>query len=315
MSLANTVALIKALIKPELSDVKSAIGEMPKEKRSSKTGVDLDVADPEGNVLVRFKNGHIQTKEFNSETVPVNKGSGATADIDFADINGNVILRLANGQIITKKFNSEYIRQLTGKKWVVIGDSLTEHNVRATKNYYDYVAEETGITVVNLGRSGRGYAKESNGMNFRGVVASIPEDADLITIFGSGNDMSAQLDLGTVTDSTNETLCGCINITLDAIFEAFPLVPLGIITPTPWINNEPSDGTTNFSNYCEKIVEICALRGIPCLDLYHCSNLHPDDADFRDIAYSRDEGNGVHPDENGHKIIAPRFRQFVFSLI
>ena len=204
---------------------------------------------------------------------------------------------------------------MTGKKWTVIGDSLTEHNQRATKNYHDYIAEETGITVVNLGRSGRGYAKVSDGMNFSGVYVNIPEDTDVITIFGSGNDMSSGLSLGTATDSSNTTICGCINLALDSIYSAFPLVPIGVITPTPWENAEPSDGTTGMSNYCAKIVEICGLRGIPCLDLYHCSNLHPDDDDFKEIAYSKDEGSGVHPDENGHKFIAPRFRQFLFSLI
>ena len=33
--------------------------------------MDLDIADTNGNVLVRFANGHIQTKEFNSENLDV----------------------------------------------------------------------------------------------------------------------------------------------------------------------------------------------------------------------------------------------------
>ena len=40
-------------------------------KSSDATGVDLDIADTNGNVLVRFANGHIQTKEFNSENLDV----------------------------------------------------------------------------------------------------------------------------------------------------------------------------------------------------------------------------------------------------
>lgn len=36
---------------------------------STATGIDLDVADPNGNVLVRFKNGEIQTKNFNSADI------------------------------------------------------------------------------------------------------------------------------------------------------------------------------------------------------------------------------------------------------
>lgn len=280
-------------------------------------GADLDVSDEDGNVIMRLADGHIKTKKFNSAVTSTNSGSDSTADLDISDVNGNVIMRFADGNIKTKNFDSSLIRNLVGKKWVVIGDSLTEHNQRATMNYHDYIAQETGVTVVNLGRSGRGYAKVADGMNFSGVVANIPSDADVITIFGSGNDKSLiqTVPLGDITDDDNTTLCGCINLTFDAIFAAFPLVPLGVITPTPWKNSEPSDGTTTMSQYCEKLVQICARRGIPCLDLYHCSNLHPNDSDFQEIAYSHDEEDGVHPDENGHKFIAPRFREFLFTLI
>ena len=52
---------------------------------------------------------------------------------------------------------------LNDKKWVVVGDSLTEKNNRATKNYHDYISEEVGINVINMGVGGTGYKrKESN---------------------------------------------------------------------------------------------------------------------------------------------------------
>lgn len=147
------------------------------------------------------------------------------------------------------------------------------------------------------------------------ALQEIPNDADVITIFGSGNDMSAHLELGTITDTGNDTLCGCINQTLDVIFNNHPLVPLGVITPTPWKDNEPSDSNTGMKNYAEAITQICARRGIPCLDLYHCSNLHPSNAIFRTLAYSKDDGDGTHPDETGHAIIAPRFEAFLKTLL
>lgn len=300
----------------EFDELKSAVEKSPEVVESDAENVDLDVSDTDGNVILRLQDGHLLTKYFNSKNQPVSSsGSNATADLDISDVNGNVVLRLKDGEIYVRHFYSGYIRQLTGKKWTVIGDSLTEHNQRASKNYHDYIADETGISVVNLGHSGRGYAKVASGLNFAGVVPSIPADTDVITIFGSGNDKSSELDLGDITDDDNTTICGCINLTFDALFDAYPLIPLGVITPTPWINSEPSDGVTAMSQYCEKLVQICARRGIPCLDLYHCSNLHPDDVSFRELAYSKDDGNGVHPDEVGQAIIAPRFRQFLFTLI
>lgn len=201
-----------------------------------------------------------------------------------------------------------------GKKWTVVGDSHTEHNIRATKNYHDYVAEKTGITVVNLGKSGAGYKRqEENNKAFYQLVASIPEDSDVVTIYGSGNDLS-QL-LGEVTDTGTETLCGCINTTIDNFNARLPGTPLGIVTPSPWSNANPSNDNCAMARYSAAIVEICRRRSIPCLDLYHCSNLRPWEASFRELFYTRDDGGGCHPDENGHAILAPRFAAFLEQLI
>ena len=69
-------------------------------------------------------------------------------------------------------------------------------------------------------------------------VSDIPEDADVITIFGSGNDLSSDQTLGNVTDTGTDTICGCINATIDAIYERIPLARLGIVTPTPWVGSK-----------------------------------------------------------------------------
>lgn len=200
----------------------------------------------------------------------------------------------------------------SGKKWVCIGDSLTEVNIRTTMHYHDYVAEATGISVVNLGVSGTGYAKGSNTFNSR--IDSVPTDADVVTIFGSGNDLSAGIDLGEITDTGTETLCGCINTTIDSLIARMPAVQLGVVTPTPWVGQQPGAGKP-MEAYANAIVEICKARSIPCLDLYHCSNLRPWTEEGRAACYSKDDGNGVHPDETGHKLIAPRFKVFVESLL
>lgn len=197
-------------------------------------------------------------------------------------------------------------------KWAAIGDSLTEKNFRASKNYCDYIVDKTHINLINLGIGGTGYR---NSMPFYTRVLDIPEDVDLITIFGSGNDLNRNYELGSITDIDTNTICGSINKVITEIQNKFPLVPFGIITPTPWQNCEPHEPNNPFIEYVKAIVEICNLRGVPCLDLYHCSNLHPSDEQFRKIAYSKDDGNGVHPDKNGHKIIYPRIFNFIKSLI
>lgn len=209
-----------------------------------------------------------------------------------------------------------------GKKWVVFGDSLTEVNVRTTKHYFDYISEKTGISTYNMGNGGSGYASErGDGTAFYQRIGDVPTDADVITIFGSFNDLSeigtgsGQIPLGDADDSGITTVGGLINETFDVLFETYPLANLGVVTPCPWVYANPTNEPNNASAYCDLIVAVCKRRGIPCLDLFHCSGLRPWESAFRALAYTKDEGNGVHPDETGHKILAPHFEGFLDTLL
>lgn len=277
----------------------------------------------------------------------------------------NPILETVLDNIDTVRHSPE-LEKWGGIKWVAFGDSLTESNYRATKNYHDYVHDWTGITVVNRGVSGSGYKElySSSKAFYQRVRTQTDSDAGVITIFGSGNDLHRQngvlkYEIGDVTDTGTDTICGCINDTLDWLQQNFPLVPLGIVTPTPWRsqNQVPSnlDASNKMTEYCNKLIAICEMRGIPYLDLYHCSNLHPESNAFCGVAYRRDatyaassqgvDGaievteellpivqefglpnaavgdwvlptySGVHPDEAGHRFIAPRFKAFLETLI
>ena len=259
-----------------------------------------------------------QTNSFdNSKSLIFIKGNSLNDDTlknYLTEVNGYKI----------KEYN-DYIDNLTahplrGKKWVVVGDSLTEVNGRTTKNYHKYIADETGIEVINMGVSGTGYKKtEEKGTAIYQRINNIPTDVDIITIFGSGNDLglfneSNTSVLGEVNDTTTDTICGCINITLDNLYQRIPTVRLGIVTPTPWIGYPPHIANNKMELYTQKLIEICKRRSIPVLDLYHGSNLRPWDETFRNLMYSRDDGNGVHPDENGHKQIYRFFLKFIETL-
>lgn len=202
-----------------------------------------------------------------------------------------------------------------GKVWTVVGDSLTEKNQRTDLNYHDYIAEATGITVINQGYSGSGYAKTGAGHAFHLRINKVPANSDVVTIFGSFNDLSSGLELGAPSDTGTETICGCINTTIDNLIAVMPAVSLGIVTPTSWSGGDPANPNNGQTKYVDALVEICKNRSIPCLDLYRCSNLRPWTEEGRLACYSKDDGNGTHPDENGHKLIASRFKAFLESLI
>ena len=225
----------------------------------------------------------------------------------------NAYVTEINNYPILNNTQSTYTDPLKGKKWVVVGDSLTEKNSRATKNYHDYVAKSTGINVVNMGVSGTGYKRqEENNRAFYQRILNIPKDTDIVTIFGSGNDLSQTL--GTPTDTGTDTICGCMHKTIQNLFSVIPGVRVGIVLPCPWGPYQPSNKENVMARYCDALKEIAEYYSIPVLDLYHGSNLRPWDDTFRDLYYKRDDGGSVHPDEDGHALLANKFEMFIRSL-
>lgn len=209
-----------------------------------------------------------------------------------------------------------------GKKWVCVGDSITEKNSATTVHYFDYISGVNGMTVVNMGVGGTGYMRGKENSNaFYQRVSQIPTDSDVITIFGSGNDLAQYSNIGEYTDATTDTICGCVNATLDAIFTRCPTTPVGIIAPSPWQSYPTTKTSENImEGYVEKLEKIAKYRGVPFLDLYHCSNLRPEDSTNRISCFYNDasldgNGDGVHPNELGHAIISTKIRAFLETLI
>lgn len=68
----------------ETSELKEAIENQPETKTTTKTGVDLDIADDDGNVILRLKDGHIQTANFDSSKLEKAKKFGVVKENRFA---------------------------------------------------------------------------------------------------------------------------------------------------------------------------------------------------------------------------------------
>ena len=263
------------------------------------------IVDDNGNVIdkeLSENSGDLQTYEA-TITIPANAA--------YLNVSGTWYDFFCKKKIKVISNTKPFIN----KKWACMGDSLTEKNAKASTHYYDYISNSTGIEIVNLGVSGSGYMNGAgSNKQFYNRVDSIPLDSDVVTIFGSGNDN--QLPLGNVSDTGTETVCGCINTTIDNIIERIPTVSLGIVSPTPWESYPPYLSTDNkMENMVTAMKQICEDRSIPFLDLYHCSNLRPWTEEGRAACYTKDNGSGVHPDETGHKLIASRFKAFIESLI
>lgn len=211
---------------------------------------------------------------------------------------------------ILNDFNNQ--NRFINKKWVALGDSLTDIGTLGINvdNYVNYVSNILNINFVNLGIAGSGYkAREGFEQAFYQKALTIPNDTDVITIFGSFNDIGKEL--GNITDNTTETICGCMNKAFDNIMNNYPNAVLGVIIPTPW--ELYSKNNIQANNYVNALIDICKYRSIPYLDLFHHSNLFPYDESFKNKFYLN--ADGVHPNTLGHKKFAPQIANFINSIL
>ena len=204
--------------------------------------------------------------------------------------------------------------EYNGKKIAVIGDSWSDTtNNTCNKRWHDWIAQKTGASIQCVAVSGTGYKRgtgsEYTTSNFMQQALTIDSDTDLVIIFGSGNDCgtseTANYDFGTAKDTTNSTLGGCMNITLDNIQSTAPNARILMVSPGPWINYDPWwEGVTTgrMGVYTELIKNVAAYRGVRFKDMYHSSDMHPQNPDFKANFYNSD---GVHPNDAGQKRLYP----------
>lgn len=204
--------------------------------------------------------------------------------------------------------------EYNGKKIAVIGDSWSDTtNNTCNKRWHDWIAQKTGASIQCVAVSGTGYKRgkgsEYTTSNFMQQALTIDSDTDLVIIFGSGNDCgtseTANYDFGTAKDTTDSTLGGCMNITLDNIQSTAPNARILMVSPAPWINYDPwweGAKAGRMGVYTELMKNVAAYRGIRFKDMYHSSDMHPQNTDFKANFYNSD---GVHPNDAGQKRLYP----------
>lgn len=186
--------------------------------------------------------------------------------------------------------------------WYVMGDSLTDRNNNHTvKRYYDFVQEKTGIQIILDGIGGTGYgAGVSNNQHFVERVKNIPNNVDIVTIFGSVNDIRYAGDTYHVT----------IWETLSWLALNRPGLRVIVVPPSLCKTNDQYDlhkRGTLWEPYCERL-QTCALacdfRYVS--DMFDCPPFNPNFNGHMEKFFTTDP-EGIHPDENGHKALAPYF--------
>lgn len=245
--------------------------------------------------------------------------------IATATVQGGDILSVDGGSVtfllkVLREVYVDPIKVWSGKKWVAFGDSLTDETINADKKYYRYIEEKTGITVVVMGAGGTGYYKGYDiGLAYGQRMASVPSDADIITIFGSVNDWHTKnygVEMGNASDTMEAgTLAGYINECIDVAIEKAPYAQIALVTPMDY-HGLPDNILEGIANI---IKAVAAYRKIKCLDLYHESGFRVDNPTFAAVYttdYSETAESYGHPSNLAHEqLIAPEFMELLKRML
>jgi len=209
---------------------------------------------------------------------------------------------------------------LKDKKWIAIGDSITEKNIRANINYHDYIKQDVGgMTVYNKGISGSGFHDRMN------VANTLTEQADYITILWGTNDFGLVRNtypLGTFLSTDTETISGRINTCLNALITKYPLAKIAIISALPCLTNYGSNAAPNSVGYTLKqhvdlLKQYAAHYSLPFLNLYEQSNLPvwiPAANQHYFTAPTLTTPDGLHPNDAGQRVMADKIKAFLESI-
>lgn len=259
--------------------------------------------------------GNLVVSAFSGVTIVA-----STIDLDVSYVANieNVFDRL---DTIESKIKPElFTRSFEGKTWLFIGDSITEHNYRSTKNYDQYLEDWLGITALNYGVSSSAYTDNEAGAGWytKLLANTYPTEVDGIIIMGALNDRHNPV--GVYGDNTTATLYGTLKLFYEELISRYPNVPIVTITSTPrdysYGETATKSGYQNYHEWVDAVIKMSADYSIPCLDLYRLSGLRPWNT-TNNLTYfscaSAPNGDGVHPNALGHEIMASKIYDFVIQ--
>lgn len=211
-----------------------------------------------------------------------------------------------------------YTSKLEGKKWNVLGDSITDAaHTAATKKYHAVIKDTVNVTVNNYGIAS---TEISSGGTFANPMitryTSMDNTANLITVFGGVNDYLHAVEVGTFDSRDSATFYGALHNLCSGLYTNFPNAKYAFFTPMQ-TNGTYGDGVSanakgyKLADYVKAIKEVCTFYSIPVLDLNSMSGLTP----YVSSTKTKYMPDGLHPNNSGHSIIASKILAFIETIL
>lgn len=275
----------------ESSGLKRALNVKPDILDSNKTGIDLDVSDENGNVIMRLQGGHIKTLNFDSSVISDSEWVNKTF--------------CSHGDSITWQDGKAYIQG--------------PHTGEIARGYQTILKEKLGFaSYANYGQSGWAMAV----VNGNGVVNTIMgissySGFDLCTIACGTNDFKLNVPLGSlgqIGDTTfdTSTFYGAYRKAVEYILSSKPTIRLVLMTPLQRDNDGYDVNYTNsagakLSDYASAVKHIGEMYALPVCDMYS-------DSGFTKKTLSTYTMDGLHPNDVGYERMGGYLSRFIVNV-
>lgn len=210
--------------------------------------------------------------------------------------------------------------ELKNKKINFLGDSITEGCcatapermfVEVMKQKYALAAARNygiGGTRIALQRIPSAEAKYDR--DFCSRVSEMDRDADIVVVFGGTNDHGhGDAPLGCDANRTPDTFYGACHVLYAGLLNRFPDAKIVVLTPLHRAEEcNPKHGFgTVLRDYVDIIRKTAKQYGLPVLDLFETSAINTD-------TLSKLTSDGLHPNDEGHAILAEEIGEFLLQL-
>lgn len=207
--------------------------------------------------------------------------------------------------------------KLDGLKINFIGDSITEGvgTSSAQMIYHSQLKRNANLQDVrNYGISGTRFAKQQKidgvALSFSERFQEMTDDADIVVVFGGTNDFGhGDAPIGCFHDKDITTFYGACHYLLSGLIKKYLGKPIVVMTPLHRLGEMQRNDSNNciLKDYVDIIREVAEYYSLPILDLYANSGIQPEIGEIKEM-YMPD---GIHPNDNGHTIIADKLRKFL----
>ncbi len=199
---------------------------------------------------------------------------------------------------------------LKGKRIGIIGSSSADVD-RTVKNYWEYIAERTGVVLLNYADGGstltattENYSAEETNQLKR--IDELPTDGiDLIVIQPAANDDRSR-PIGTFDSTSVTEIYGALHVMCKKMYDKYPTLPFGVMTSQYFVYKDLTTSPTH-----DAIKEVCAFYSVPLCDLKSEGRV-PYSYPSWQTNYAPD---GLHLNDIGNEVLSRRVEAFVRMLL